>query len=73
MSTTDGTERLMRWQMRFSEYEFDFHYSKGIHNSVTDCMSRISIICEKTESIAKEIPCFTLSEEDEEDSAESRD
>lgn len=59
----------MTWSPRLSEYNYEFHYKKGINNSVADCMSRKSIKRETSDVSDKEIWCYTFSEEDE-DSAQ---
>lgn len=67
MSTTDGKGRLLRCSFRLSESDFDVRYKKCINDSVADCISRISTVCETNEIIAEEIPCYALGEENEVD------
>lgn len=40
LSTTEFSGTLMRWRLRLSDYDFERHYKKGIHNSVAEYISR---------------------------------
>lgn len=71
--TTDGTGRLLRCRLRLSESGFDVHNGKGINNLVGPCMSQVSTECERSVSIAEEVPCYALSEDDQQNMPEASD
>ena len=40
---TTCTARVQRWALRLSQYKYKFLYSKGEHNILSDCLSRLPL------------------------------
>jgi len=60
-STTDSSGRLMRRQLRLSEYTFDMVYKPGASHHLPDFLLRVSTVAPK-EDIRDDISCLALAE-----------
>lgn len=49
MSLKEPTSKLIRWQLKLEEYDYEITYKKGTKNANADALSRVEINMKKTQ------------------------
>lgn len=58
---TEPSDRFVRWRLRLAEFEFQITYKKGINNTQSYALSRLSTLAEIIyDKDWEEIPAFML-------------
>ena len=60
LTIAETSERLMRWRLRLSEFDFQILYKKGNLNTQADALSRLTTLIETTSDLDEDIPCFLI-------------
>ena len=69
-SGSDHSGRLARWRLRLLEFDFTITYKKGANNTIADPISRLPADGEAKLAPDTEVPCYLISNYEQEDSQE---
>lgn len=59
MNVNDSSDRLIRWRLQPSGYDFELKYKKGRANTQADASYRIDTNGGTVLDVDAEIPCFS--------------